>query len=158
MPYWVAGSVVHSGPDPGSRARSNYPQEYRNNESKGADTRPIFQPWETQHAPGKLVEYIAPSTDTKSFNDNKKAHSLKQVQKPVHRNDRERVARNPVNDAGSLRAVVAQDRSRVLGAIYHPESSPAGFERAPLEPLTRQSRQHAAQRRHRELVSHSTFP
>ena len=63
------------------------------------------------------------------------------MERPIHPKDRGRALKQPKNDSGDIWEVVDQDKN-VARVIAHPEGNSRGFERAYLEPLDTQGRQH----------------
>lgn len=141
MPARVLDDQVQRAPRPGEGRRGAYPREYRNQEGATHESRQNFQDWERRGA-GQLHEYPVTTTEQRPFDYQRRPARAEQVGRPIHPRDRARLARQPLNDPGPIRAVTGQDQ-RVIGAMAHPEGNRRGYERAPLEPLDRQGRRDA---------------
>ncbi|KAJ4137300.1 hypothetical protein NW768_002883 [Fusarium equiseti] len=135
--------------DPNQVNKQGYPHEYGNEEMLNGQTYKTFQPFEQRNRPSEVPLYEVPVNSR--MNLDKKATPYRTVQKrenePLHHNDRARVVRNELNDPGPLRGVVAVERKTetnygVQGVIYHPQGDTKRFERAPMEPLSREGRQY----------------
>ncbi|KAK4032407.1 hypothetical protein C8A01DRAFT_41149 [Parachaetomium inaequale] len=159
----VVDDEVRRAPDPRDTRRSGYPSEYRNQEGRPPNTRRNFREDEVRDGE-RLYEVPVGSRD---FDYDRRTATLQQVRRAdpatVHRNDRDRVVRNPPNDPGPHRAVVAArptgGPSRgPIGVISHPPDNPRGYDRATLEPIGRDGR--AQQARHRDVHdgNHSSWP
>lgn len=157
IPVSLADQSVASAPAPGVRTRSRYPRDYRNNEGESDSPQRNFHSWETRQAEN-LTEYVVKQPGQRPFNYDRRAASAQQVQRPVHPNDRRRVVQNPPNDPGPFRAVTTHDQKHVVGAMFHPVNNPIGYQRAMIEPLDRQGRQHMEQQRYRDALRHDTHP
>jgi hypothetical protein len=154
---------VRRAPDPRDTRRSGYPTEYRNQEGRPPNVRSNFEPREIR--PGESL-YEVP-VRAQNFDFDRRTATLQQVRRAdpavVHRNDRDRPVRNPPNDPGPHRAVMAArptggDARGPLGVISHPRDNPRGYDRAPLEPIGRDGR--GQQARHSDLrdSNHASWP
>ena len=135
--------------DPNQVNKQGYPHEYGNKERLNGELYKTFQPFEQRNRPAEVPLYEVPINSR--MNLDKKTAGFKAVMerenKPVHHNDRARVVRNELNDPGPFRGVVAVERETatnygVQGVIYHPQGDTKRFERAPMEPLSREGRQY----------------
>ncbi|KAK1969657.1 hypothetical protein LY78DRAFT_735750 [Colletotrichum sublineola] len=143
IPFKVAQSVARSAPPKDPRTASRYPREYRNQEGTEDDTYQNFDDWETHGGRAgttKYTEFPVSPAGVQTFDYNKKAASARQVALPIHPNDRKRVVQKPLNDPGPLRAITTQNTKQVVGALYHPDKNPTGYERGTLQPLDRAGR------------------
>ena len=154
---------VRRAPDPRDTRRSGYPSEYRNREGREPNVRQNFRDDEIRGGE-RLYEVPVGSRD---FDFDRRTATLQQVRRAepanVHRNDRDRIVRNPPNDPGPHRAVVAArpagGPSRgPIGVMTHPVDNPRGYDRAPLEPIGREGR--GQQARHYDVrdSNHSSWP
>ncbi|KAM0197407.1 hypothetical protein ACHAPI_004867 [Fusarium lateritium] len=126
---------------PGYHHGKGYPHAYQNNEVHGEN----FAPYERRNRPAETPLYEVPVGSRMQFG--KAAASANTVNRPVQHNDRGRVARREPNDPGAFRGVVAVDQNTsrsygVAGVIYHPEGEYRRFDRAAVEPLSREGRQY----------------
>lgn len=137
------------------RTPSRYPRQYRNNEGSGSETYQNFRAEELRRVE-KLYEYPVTQPGEPRFDFNRRTTSARQMERPVHRNDRRRVVEHPYNTPGALRGVVDQ-YGDLIGATAHPEDRPLGFHRAHLEPLDRQGRQYV-HRYHDHISREETWP
>jgi hypothetical protein len=161
LPATRVNNVVGSAP--AARARGMFPKTYRNSEGPRDDSHPNFEPWEVG-AGGQLAEYpvktlVQPTPMSSEFNFARNPAPLGRL-RPTDPNDREnyrRRWRNPPNDPGPIRAVTDAN-GRVVGAMYHPEGNPAGYERARLAPLDRQGRVEKARSEDKRIAGRTTWP
>ncbi|KAK4152956.1 hypothetical protein C8A00DRAFT_34288 [Chaetomidium leptoderma] len=129
-----------------------FPKTYRNNEGTRDNRRENFEAWEIQRpgadgpGDGRLYEYPAktleqPTPFSSDFKFGRRPATLAQVRRRAP-NDVQNYRedwRRPPNDPGPIRTVTNGD-GQMVGAMYHPEGNPRGYERARLEPLNKQSR------------------
>ncbi|KAL2143161.1 hypothetical protein VTI28DRAFT_308 [Corynascus sepedonium] len=166
----VVASQVDSAPDPrDSTRRSRYPREYRNEEGRPPNTHRPFADHE-RRANERLYEVpVSPPEASSRFDFDRRAASRQQVERSsasnVHPNDRGRVVRQPPNDPGPHRAVMAADpndrdrRARgPIGVITHPTTNPTGYERAQLAPISSSARRHEQQYYDQQTSGHSSWP
>lgn len=136
----VVAEQVREISDSSYAHRGRYPDEYNNREAHGSN----FEPFEHR---GQQMYGLPVSA---RFDLDRRAATAAQVERAerdLHHNDRVRVVRNPPNDPGPFRGVVTISPSgsgvhSVSGCMYHPVGRPAGFERAPIEPMDREGRQY----------------
>lgn len=157
-----ASQVVQRAPEPPAipLRDGKFPKVYRNNEGPRDNPTHNFEAWEIQRqgADGRLFEYPVkpPEGDRRlpgrlpeqqppplnpDFRFARPPAGLNQI-RPPHQNDKKTLESRwdrPPNDPGPIRAVV-NGSGNVVGAIYHPEGNPRGYERARLAPLDKQGR------------------
>ena len=109
---------INSAPPPGQKTKSTYPRYYHNQEGPRGATTPNFHAGELRQG-AELHEYPIKRANEQAFDFDRRTASVRQVERPVHPNDRSRVARNPPNDPGPIRGVVDQHRN-IAGAMAHP--------------------------------------
>lgn len=85
------------------------------------------------------------------FNYHAKSAPAKRVEAPINRGDRKDLAARPFNDPGVVRANVSQDTGHFVGVTYHPRGNTAGFVRAPIGPLDRDTARNM--RQHQDMES-----
>lgn len=120
---------------PHSKSCGRLPHMYKNRED-------LFQTFETR---GSDL-YETPITLNRPYNRHEAPVSLQRIQEleEMQTDDKaSRIFRHPPNDAGPNRAVGSVNSARDAispphGLIYHPQGNPRGFERAPIEPMSRQ--------------------
>ncbi|KAJ4016347.1 hypothetical protein NW752_003469 [Fusarium irregulare] len=131
--------------------KKDFPHKFRNDveEHPNGQKYRTFEPFEQRNRPEEVTLLEVPVNSR--VNLDKKVVGFRTVQKreatPVHHNDRARVVRNELNEPGPFRGVVAVDDKTgtnygVQGVLYHPEGDTQRFERAPMEPLSREGRQY----------------
>lgn len=135
----VVAQHVGLVPDPTGQPWGYYPAIYRNDEPHGRN----FQQFENRK---DRTLYEVPLAAR--FDMDRRGATLRQINNAenVHPNDRARVAQSSLNDPGPFRGVVPFDRTKgragpAIGVIYHPQDRPAGYSRAPVEPMDRNGRQ-----------------
>ena len=162
LPLQRVTKIVESAPPPADAEDGRFPKRYGNNEGPRDNPTHNFDPWEIQRhgtdADGRLYEYPVkpPQTDTRlpgrrpgrqppplcrGFNFGKNPVGLKKIH-PPGANEKAALCdrwEKPRNDPGPIRAVVNVD-GHVVGAMYHPEGNPRGYDRARLAPLDKQGR------------------
>lgn len=89
------------------------------------------------------------------FDYDAKPARAKQVERPIHENERKNYAEKPMNDPGRFRANVNPDTGHMVGATYHPQGNRTGFVRATMSPLDRQAGQNL--RQHQDMNSRSAI-
>lgn len=87
----------------------------------------------------KLYELPITRAHDRPLNFYKRAASLLEVKRPIHRNDRGRAAQQPKNDPGVIWGIVDQEKY-IIGAVANPEGKSRRHERGFLEPLNTQGR------------------
>ncbi|OBS26296.1 hypothetical protein FPOA_00236 [Fusarium poae] len=128
--------------DPNNIKRNRYPHEYMNEEGPNDDDKhAIFAPFEKRNRPVAEVGLYEVPLNSRMNLDKKSMPVL-----PPHFNDRARVERKEPNTPGAFRGVATVDKHTgrnygISGVMYHPEGDINGFERAPMEPLSREGRQ-----------------
>lgn len=154
--------IVGSAPAPPGRGQK-FPKAYRNTEGPRDDPHHNFEPWEVGPG-GQLLEYpaktrVQPCPMSSNFDFTRNPATLAQLRPPPPNDVHNYIRRwnAPPNDPGAIRAV-ADINGRVVGAMYHPEGNPAGFERARLAPLDRQGRVEAARSEDTRLAGRTTWP
>ncbi|KAI1401944.1 hypothetical protein F4819DRAFT_486019 [Hypoxylon fuscum] len=155
----MAAHVVSMGPAPGIRNKSRFPHEYRNGEGADEANWQNFKDWEvpTGGDDPKYYEYPILPSARQPFDYSKRTPSKKQVERPLHPNDRARAMQTPLNNPGAIRAVTTNNQNYVVGAIYHPQGNPQGYERAAMQPLDRHGRIIARQYRESQIRGARTW-
>jgi hypothetical protein len=99
--------------------------------------------------PVKTLQQPAPFSP--DFRFNQPAAGLAQLRPPCPNERRGYVRRwmEPRNDPGPIRAVTRED-GQVVGAMYHPQGNPRGYEGACLAPLDRNGRAEVARHNNRQ--------
>ncbi|KAK4250179.1 hypothetical protein C7999DRAFT_12028 [Corynascus novoguineensis] len=172
FPLKRVDDIVANAPAPPMQPLSGgkFPKEYRNSEGPPENPRENFDRREIQGRPGpvnpgdrEVFEYpvktlVQPPPFTSEYNFESKPANLRQCQPPSPKDIRNYRRRweKPPNDPGPIRAVVNKDR-KVVGAIYHPEGNPSGYERAGLQPLDANGRAEVARHTDKKLTGRSTW-
>ncbi|KAK7424193.1 hypothetical protein QQZ08_008681 [Neonectria magnoliae] len=142
IPAKTVDAQVREVADPRNDRGVHFPKPYENTE----DTGPTIQPYERRNhdttglyeiAVGSRMDFARPPARLRAV----------QAEEHLHHNDRNRAARNELNDPGIFRGIVPADLATgrthgVAAVLYHPDGNPRGFERARVEPLDREGRQY----------------
>jgi hypothetical protein len=162
LPATRVNHVVGNAPAAPAAGRL-FPKTYRNSEGPRDDLRHNFEPWEVGTG-GNLFEYpvktlVQPVPLTPAFDFGEDAASRKKLGRPPVNDvvNYRKQWNDPPNDPGPIRAVADQN-GRVVGAMYHPEGNPRGYERARLAPLDRQGRVEAARSEDNRISGRTTWP
>ena len=156
MPAVIAQQTITRGPSPGKKTKSGYPRQYRNEEGHGETKRHNFDTREEYGGLGQLHEYPVKSSEGTPFDYDRGTARAKQVEQPIHPNDRARVAQKPYNDASTFRAV-SNESGNLVGVTCHPKGNRRGHERAYCEPLDKEGRRKVS--RYKDANGHAkTYP
>ncbi len=185
LPLERVDRIVQKAPLPAHAGveRTRFPKRYRNHEGPRDNPTHNFDPWEIQRqgtdADRRLSEYPVkppPQTDPRvpgrrpgrqppplrrDFDFGQNSAGLKKINPSRAENKALLLERwnEPPNDPGPIRAVVNAN-GHVIGAMYHPEGNPRGYERARLAPLDKQGRGELARFNDSEgtLTGRTTWP
>jgi hypothetical protein len=146
IPMIAVPDQLSSVPAPGTRTRSRYPHEYRNENRYPGGQGEEFAGFMQAPGGGQLQVYpIATPGNQHNFNYHRRSATAWQMNRPIHPNERAGLTRNPRNDPGQTRVVVQEQSSGslyVVGVVAHPPRRSEEYERPPLEPLNRHGRQY----------------
>lgn len=92
------------------------------------------------YGPVPLHEYPVTTPDKPSF-DYSRPRREQEVAIAPHERAMRLEPEHRFNDVGFMRGITGPDKT-IVGAIYHPSGDRGGFQRAGLEPLDRQGREH----------------
>ncbi|ATZ53224.1 hypothetical protein BCIN_09g01020 [Botrytis cinerea B05.10] len=152
IPHRVMVQEIARAPVGGTRNMSQYPHKYKNQEGPKDAKYPLFDDRERPrrfvnndkgYRPDTLYEYPVVTPDKPSFNYDRKTTPLETVLQPIAPANRARMIEPDQrhNTPGWMRGITSSNKT-IVGGIYHPEGNTGDFERARLEPLDRQGREH----------------
>lgn len=166
--------MAKSPPPPDERLEDRkFPKRYWNTEGPANNRTQNFSDWEirqqqdpadprsteTYEYPVKTLVPEKPAL-TSEFNFRKKPAGLSIVNEVIDPKKREKYKERwekPPNDPGPIRAVVNKNH-QLVGAMYHPEGNPRGYERARLEPLDGKGRGEIASYEDQQSTGRTTWP
>lgn len=138
--------------------KSQYPRQYRNQEGSAESPRQNFQAWEThsgQSGAASYAEYPVTPNGVQSFDYNRKTATARQIDRPIHKNDRGRVVKTPLNNAGPIRAIAEHKDGKAVGdpvgVLYHPQGNVLGYQRGTLQKLDQGGRATVREQKEYEL-------
>ncbi|KAK4202020.1 hypothetical protein QBC40DRAFT_277244 [Triangularia verruculosa] len=151
IPYKAMEHQVRKAPPPQApRQPGLFPKRYGNQEwqkdERGVQWQTnIFDDWEKPKGKEQLYEYPIKALDQRgpllsTYDFAKKPAPFKKL-KAVFDNEENIKLRwkAPLNHTGADR-IVTTEEGQIVGAMYHPNGNPSGFERAKMSPLNAEGR------------------